>query len=71
MKDTDLMPFGLHAGKKMANVPASYLLYMGGEMGKKFHKNMTLNEVNILKYIEENKQVLEKQDKEERQKYDY
>ena len=28
MKDETLMPFGKHKGKKLANVPASYLLWL-------------------------------------------
>ena len=28
MKDTDLMPFGIHKGKAMANVPADYLMFI-------------------------------------------
>lgn len=28
MEDEDLMPFGLHRGKKMSEVPASYCHYL-------------------------------------------
>ena len=28
MKDETLMPFGKHKGKKLANVPANYLLWL-------------------------------------------
>lgn len=28
MEDTDLMPWGIHKGKEMQDVPASYLLYL-------------------------------------------
>lgn len=28
LEDKDLMPFGKHKGEAMANVPATYLLYM-------------------------------------------
>jgi len=28
MKDDSIMPFGIHKGKKLANVPASYLLWL-------------------------------------------
>jgi len=28
MTDTDKMPFGKHAGKRMEDVPASYLLWL-------------------------------------------
>jgi len=28
MQDDDIMPFGKHKGEKMANVPASYLIWL-------------------------------------------
>ena len=28
IEDTDIMPFGEHKGKKMANVPAKYLIWL-------------------------------------------
>lgn len=28
LTDNDLMPWGIHQGTKMANVPADYLLYL-------------------------------------------
>jgi uncharacterized protein (DUF3820 family) len=28
MTDTDIMPFGIHKGKAMANVPPEYLLWL-------------------------------------------
>jgi len=28
MEDNDLMPFGVHKGKEMANVPSHYLLWL-------------------------------------------
>lgn len=49
MKDTDLMPWGIHKGKKMANVPASYLLWL-------YNNNKCSGEVKT--YIEENMDVL-------------
>lgn len=50
MTDEDIMPFGKHEGKKLANVPASYLLWLL-EQG--------CNHGGVRRYIEENKTVLE------------
>lgn len=54
MKDTDLMPFGKYKGEKLANVPASYLLWC-------YEHPWCRGELK--KYIEENKQVLIKEAK--------
>jgi uncharacterized protein (DUF3820 family) len=52
MMDNDLMPNGIHKGKKMCNVPADYLLYI--------HKQgWTPGEVAM--YIEENLEVLKQE----------
>lgn len=40
MKDTDLMPWGIHKDKPMANVPDSYLFWLydnGKATGKVLH----------------------------------
>jgi len=50
MNDESLMPFGKYKGIKLANVPASYLLWLLAE--KKCFGDLK-------KYIEENKSVLE------------
>jgi uncharacterized protein (DUF3820 family) len=44
------MPFGLHRGTAMANVPASYLLWLAN--------NSDNLQENVKKYIEENKENL-------------
>lgn len=49
MKDTDLMPYGKYKGEKMANVPASYLIWL-------YENNKCFGEV--LKYISDNMDVL-------------
>lgn len=54
MKDTDKMPFGKYQGTAMANVPASYLLWLYQE-GK-------LNQ-EVKAYIEDNMDVLKKEAK--------
>jgi uncharacterized protein (DUF3820 family) len=49
MEDTDLMPYGIHKGKEMQDVPADYLLWLYEE-GK-------LTEP-VREYIEDNLEVL-------------
>jgi len=55
MTDESKMPFGIHAGKELIDVPASYLLWL-------YDNNKCYGELK--KYIEENKDVLLKQYKE-------
>jgi hypothetical protein len=50
LTDQSLMPIGEHKGKKLANVPARYLLYI--------FENFTLHD-NLKAYIRKNKDVLE------------
>ena len=52
LNDNSIMPYGKYQGKKMANVPASYLLWLW-ENGKCCSK--------VKEYIEENEDVLEKE----------
>jgi uncharacterized protein (DUF3820 family) len=52
MTDTDLMPFGKHKGKRMIDVPASYLLWLLDAL-----KNDTRN-VEVKQYLQENKEAL-------------
>ena len=49
LDDDSLMPWGIHKGKKMINVPAKYLLYMYNE--NKCDKI-------VKQYIEENMDAL-------------
>lgn len=49
MTDTSIMPFGIHKGKALANVPAKYLLFLYKE-GKCFGE--------LRAYIESNMAVL-------------
>jgi uncharacterized protein (DUF3820 family) len=49
MTDNDLMPFGVHKGKKMCNVPDSYLKWL-------YESNLCFGAIK--KYIEENAQSL-------------
>lgn len=50
VKDDTEMWFGKHKGKKMANVPAGYLLYL-------YNNKMAYG--NLLTYIEENLDALQ------------
>lgn len=50
MTDNDLMPFGKHKGKKMANVPASWLVWFYDENINKPVSQIGVNGVGILSY---------------------
>lgn len=50
MEDTDIMPYGIHKGREMQDVPADYLLWLYAE-GKCAGP--------VKEYIEDNLQVLE------------
>lgn len=54
MKDTDKMPWGIHKGTAMINVPADYLLWL--------HANGKCSG-EVKKYIEDNTDVLKKEAK--------
>lgn len=61
LTDESKMPFGKFKDTRMDQVPASYLLWLEGNISETFHKNRTLTQKELLKYIEENKQVLIKE----------
>ncbi len=48
MDDNTPMPFGEHKGKKLANVPADYLIWL--------YRKGTI--IGLMRYIEENEDVL-------------
>ena len=52
--DNDLMPFGKYSDRKLANVPASYLLWLNDQPSGIWHKE--LNE-----YVQDNIEVLRHQ----------
>lgn len=57
--DETPMPFGAHKGVAMANVPASYLLYI---YTQDWLKNSTRSDyVNVREYIRDNIDVLKKE----------
>lgn len=61
LEDDSLMPFGSHKGKQMIDVPADYLLWLFPKLQKEFKPNLQNKEV--LKYINENMEVLKKEEK--------
>ena len=60
MDDNSIMPFGKYQGKRMEDVPASYLLWL-------YSENKTFS--NLRDYIEDNLEVLQKQERQENQEY--
>ena len=54
LTDESIINFGMHKGKKLANVPASWLLW--------FYHNTNVSAVNadLHEYIKDNLQALEK-----------
>ncbi len=56
MNDDSIMPFGKHKGEKLANVPASYLLWLNNEMDEKPPERR--EQIELKKYIESNLDVL-------------
>ena len=55
MTDKDSMPFGMHKGKAMANVPDSYLIWIYNRIQIKAESgnNLTTDEADVLEYIED------------------
>ena len=55
MTDQDPMPFGIHKGKAMANVPDSYLFWIYNRIQIKAESgnNLTKDEAAVLGYIED------------------
>jgi len=47
MLDTDLMPFGAHKGKALANVPDSYLIWL-------YNQGISQKYKDLINYIEDN-----------------
>jgi Putative quorum-sensing-regulated virulence factor len=65
LTDKSLMPFGKHRGTEMANVPASYLMWLFE--GWEETPPKTAEAKQVLEYVEANKDLLER----ERQMADY
>ena len=49
--DETVMPFGVHKGKKLANVPADYLIFM-------YDEGRLKNNKDIIEYVEDNYDIL-------------
>lgn len=49
--DESIMPFGAHKGKKMANIPADYLVYIYDNFSFSYYPE-------VKKYIKDNLDVL-------------
>lgn len=61
LDDDSPMPFGKYRGKAMAEVPASYLLWL--------YRQTTKLDTSVHAYIIDNLDVLKKEEEEEKQKY--
>ena len=61
LDDNSIMPFGKHKGEKMANVPASYLLWLYDDLQKSgvWHPDKE----KLKTYIKDNMDVLKQQNK--------
>lgn len=59
LTDNSLMPFGKYKGTKMANVPASYLIWI--------YENNKCS-IEVIKYVRENLDVLKEESKRENSK---
>jgi uncharacterized protein (DUF3820 family) len=60
LTDESIMPFGKHKGKEMANVPASYLLWIYDEWTLPNPRFGFVHQ-EVKTYIEENLDVLKKE----------
>lgn len=58
LTDTSPMPFGKHKGELMANVPASYLIWLYNQGAPKPFEGVKLA---VRRYTEENMDVLTKE----------
>jgi hypothetical protein len=66
MNDESLMPFGKYKNIRLANIPASYFFYLEPGMKEKAPNKRSLTEKLLLDYINDNRDVLNKQVNESR-----
>jgi len=59
LTDESLMPFGKYKGEKIANVPATYLDWLYGEMVERGYNSSSARDVKI--YIDKNREVINKE----------
>mgnify|MGYP003406343664 CR=1 FL=1 len=64
LTDDSEMPFGKYKGKKMEDVPADYIMYMYDKIRPIALNKMYISQRMFVKYVEDNKDVLEKEIKE-------
>ena len=60
VEDDTIMPWGKHKGDAVQDVPASYLLWLDDEMKKSSSRRSPFHN-GLLVYINENRDILEKQ----------
>ncbi|WP_071146711.1 putative quorum-sensing-regulated virulence factor [Bacteroides ihuae] len=60
LTDESLMPFGKYKGKKMANVPASYLMWLYDEWTLPNPRFGSINR-EVKEYIEDNLDVIQEE----------
>lgn len=61
LQDIDIMPFGMHKGKEMINVPKNWLLWFFDEINKTGYVELGIGQLSVYKYIEENYEAIEKE----------
>ncbi len=62
LTDDSPMPFGKHRGEKMADVPASYLLWLGAELALKDKLSLNAGQRGVLDYVADNRRCLRLED---------
>ena len=56
MTDDSIMPFGKHKGQKLANVPASYLLWL--RQAWEENPPQRPDQLELMRYVDDNVEVL-------------
>lgn len=54
LSDSDIMPFGAHKGKKLADVPDHYLIWLNDQIKDKSKLHWTATDKLLNTYIDEN-----------------
>jgi len=61
LTDDSIFPWGKFKGQKLANVPASYLIWLKQNIEPKAPNKRSAFEAALIKYIKENMDVLNKE----------
>lgn len=63
LTDKSIMTFGMHKGKELQDVPATWLMWYYNQITDKINKGTKLNKVetDFKEYIEDNMEVLKKE----------